>query len=272
MPELPEVETTLRGLAPHLVGRRIQEMVLRNGRLRWPIPDELPEHLRDQRIRSLQRRAKYLLLQLDAGHLLLHLGMSGRFMLLEPPAIAPTAHDHYDLLLEGGALLRYRDPRRFGCCLWIEGDPLRHPLLSRLGPEPLGETFDGSHLHRASRGRRVAIKSLLMQSEVVVGIGNIYANEALHRAGIDPRRAADSLSPADCERLVEQVRRLLAQAITQGGTTLRDFLNSDGQAGYFGFALDVYGRAGQPCRRCGGCVTSMRLSQRSTFFCDGCQQ
>ncbi|HMU89818.1 MAG TPA: bifunctional DNA-formamidopyrimidine glycosylase/DNA-(apurinic or apyrimidinic site) lyase [Pseudomonadales bacterium] len=272
MPELPEVETTLRGLAPHLIGRRIHDMVLRNGRLRWPIPDELPERLRDRRIGSLQRRAKYLLLQLDGGHLLLHLGMSGRFMLLEPPAVAPTAHDHYDLLLEGGALLRYRDPRRFGCCLWLEGDPLTHPLLSRLGPEPLGEAFDGGHLHRSARGRTVAIKSLLMQSEVVVGIGNIYANEALHRAGIDPRRPAGTLSHADCERLVGQIRRLLEQAITQGGTTLRDFLNSDGQAGYFGFALDVYGRTGQPCPRCGGQVASIRLNQRSTFFCQECQQ
>lgn len=272
MPELPEVETTLRGLSPHLLGRRINSMTLRNGRLRWPIPAGLPALLRGQQVRSLQRRAKYLLLELDSGHLLLHLGMSGRFMLLEPPAVAATAHDHYDLLLEGGNLLRYRDPRRFGCCLWIDGDPFAHPLLSNLGPEPLGDGFDGDYLYRASRGRKIAVKSLLMDGKVVVGIGNIYANEALYRAGIDPRRPAGAISRNRYDRLVETVRTLLNQAIAQGGTTLRDFMNSDGKAGYFGLELDAYGQTGQPCPRCGGSLVSMRLNQRSTFFCRGCQR
>jgi formamidopyrimidine-DNA glycosylase len=271
VPELPEVETTRRGIAPALVGRRVRSVVLRERRLRWPVEPRLGEILAGQRVRSVDRRAKYLLLRLDRGTLLVHLGMSGSLRVC-PPSAPSRPHDHYDIHLDGAILLRYHDPRRFGCALWIEGDPGLHPLLAGLGPEPLGEGFDAAYLAGLARGRRVAVKSFLMDARVVAGVGNIYANEALFLAGIDPRRAAGKVSALRYGRLVEAVREVLGEAIERGGTTLRDYVNGDGEPGWFGLSLRVYGRAGEPCTACGLPVRQAVLGQRGTFWCPGCQR
>jgi formamidopyrimidine-DNA glycosylase len=271
MPELPEVETTRRGLAPHLVGATVADVVIRNPRLRWPVPADLPQLLRGHPILALYRRAKYLLAEFGHGTLILHLGMSGSLRIL-PANTPPEKHDHFDLTLTNGTQMRLRDPRRFGAVLWHEGDVRGHPLLAALGPEPLGSDFDAAHLYRATRDRSISIKQCIMDNHVVVGVGNIYANEALFRAGIGPRLAAGRLGRARCARLVDEIRATLEEAIAQGGSTLRDFVNASGQPGYFQQHYWVYGRAGEPCRRCGTPIEQFRQGQRSSFLCPRCQR
>ncbi|MGO8753721.1 MAG: bifunctional DNA-formamidopyrimidine glycosylase/DNA-(apurinic or apyrimidinic site) lyase [Gallionellaceae bacterium] len=271
MPELPEVETTLRGLSPRLTGQRVAGVIIRHPQLRWPVPKNLPKLLRGQTIRALRRRAKYLLLEFDHGTLILHLGMSGSVRIL-PAGTSAEKHDHFDLLLDNGILMRLRDPRRFGAVLWHEGDVSTHPLLKNLGPEPLEKQFDAAHLYRATRNKTAAIKLVIMDSRVVVGVGNIYASEALFRAGIKPQLAAGKLSLPRCARLVAEIRATLAAAIKKGGSTLRDFVNSSGEPGYFQQHYFVYGRAGEPCRKCGTAIKQVRQGQRSSFYCPNCQR
>lgn len=270
MPELPEVETTRRGLAPHLVGRRVTAVDVRQPRLRWPVAPELSAHLPGQRIDAIERRAKYLLVHVQSGSALLHLGMSGALRVL-PADAPPGPHDHVDWRLDSGRVLRYTDPRRFGCQLWQPPGEI-HPLLAGLGPEPLSDEFDGDVLWRRSRGRSAAVKLLLMDAAVVVGVGNIYANEALFAAGIHPKRAAGTVSRARFARLADEVKRILAHAIARGGTTLRDFISPDGAPGYFEQELAVYGRGGEPCRACGTPIRVGTIGQRSTFHCPRCQR
>jgi len=272
MPELPEVETTRRGIAAGLVGQRVAGLAVREPRLRWPIDPELGRILRGQPILGVERRAKYLLLEFPHGTVLFHLGMSGSLRLVDPPPPAPRPHDHVDLELANGTCLRYHDPRRFGCLLWIEGDAGAHPLLRHLGPEPLEAGFDGAHLYRASRVRRSSVKQLIMDGQVVVGVGNIYASEALFLARVDPRRRANRVSLARYGALADAVREVLGLAIAQGGTTLRDYVNGRGVPGYFAQQLSVYGRAGAPCPACGAPIRQLRIAQRSTFFCAHCQR
>jgi len=271
MPELPEVETTRRGIEPHLLGRRVAEVVVRDGRLRWPVPDSLALELRGLRIDAVQRRAKYLLLRAGDGTAILHLGMSGSLRIL-PAEQDPTQHDHIDIILDDGFCLRFRDPRRFGSLHWTLANPLEHKLLRALGPEPLADEFCGAWLHARSRRRRVAIKNFLMDSHTVVGVGNIYASEALCRAGIDPRRAAGRISARRYDELVACVRETLTLAIAAGGTTLRDFKDSEGKPGYFGQELLVYGREGQPCAHCEGHIERIVQGARATYFCRSCQR
>ena len=270
MPELPEVETTCRGIEPALRGRRVTGFVLLNHALRWPVDRALVRTLPGQRVRGVRRRAKYLLIELERGTLIAHLGMSGslRVLSVEAPRLR---HDHYELQLDDGRCLRFNDPRRFGSLHWVTGDPLLHPLLQGLGPEPLDAAFDGTCLAERARGRRVTIKQFLMDQAVVVGVGNIYASEALFRAGIHPRRAAGRVSAARLERLAGAVRTVLGEAIRQGGTTLRDYVGADGTPGYFRQELYVYERDGQPCRACGTPIRRLTQGQRSTYFCPRCQ-
>ena len=271
MPELPEVETTLRGLSPHLTGQCIKQVTIRNPHLRWPIPGNLPGILRDQTIRKLQRRAKYLLLQCDSGTLVLHLGMSGSLRIL-PAHTPPGKYDHFDLVMANGTLMRLRDPRRFGAVLWHEGDVTLHPLLCKLGPEPLLDDFDAEYLYRVTRKRSAAIKQVIMDSHVVVGVGNIYASESLFHAGIRPQLAAGKLSLPRSARLVQTIRDTLSASIAQGGSTLRDFTGSDGKPGYFQQSYAVYGRSGEPCRVCGTSIKHIVQGQRTTFYCPRCQK
>ena len=240
-------------------------------RLRWPVARDLPRKVAGQRIVRVGRRAKYLLLRLESGTLLLHLGMSGNLRAV-PAATPRLTHDHFDLVLDSGVALRFNDPRRFGSLLYTRGEPQRHPLLAQLAPEPFSKAFDADYLYRITRGRRVAIKHLLMNSRLVVGVGNIYASEALFRARLRPGRPARSLSHADAARLVRAVRAVLRQAIRSGGTTLRDYLGADGAPGYFRQRLYVYERAGKPCRRCRSPVRAMTQGQRSTYYCASCQK
>ncbi len=274
MPELPEVETTRRGLAPHLEGARIERVLLRRPDLRWPIPPEVGERLPGQRIDAVRRRAKYLLLDTAAGSALLHLGMSGSLRVL--PADTPAGlHDHVDIALAGRGgterVLRFTDPRRFGSLLWQPPGEL-HPLLAGLGPEPLGEAFDGDHLFERSRGRRAPVKAFLMDQRVVVGVGNIYVAEALFAAGVSPLRAAGRVSRERYGRIAEEIRRVLAGAIDRGGTTLRDFISPDGAPGYFEQELSAYGRGGEPCPRCGRPLRQATIAQRTTVWCAACQR
>ncbi|HQS57884.1 MAG: DNA-formamidopyrimidine glycosylase [Gallionellales bacterium 35-53-114] len=271
MPELPEVETTLRGLTPHLSGQRIKQVIIRNANLRWPVPGNLPALLRKQTILKLRRRAKYLLVECDSGTLILHLGMSGSLRVL--PAHTPAEkHDHFDLVLESGMLMRLRDPRRFGAVLWHAGDIAQHPLLSALGPEPLLDDFNAAYLYRATRKRSASVKQVIMDSHVVVGVGNIYASESLFHAGIRPQLAASKLSLPRCARLVQTIRDTLTASIAQGGSTLRDFTDSSGKPGYFQQNYMVYGRTGEPCRICGTAIKQIVQGQRSTYYCLGCQK
>ena len=269
MPELPEVETTRRGIAPHLVGQRVSRVLVRERRLRWPVPEDLDVRLSGQLIESVGRRAKYLLIQAESGTLIGHLGMSGNLRLV--PVGTPAArHEHVDIELESGLALRYTDPRRFGALLW-SSDPLHHELLVRLGPEPLTDAFDGERLFQCSRGRSMAVKPFIMDNAVVVGVGNIYATEALFAAGIDPRREAGSISRARYGRLATEIKRILANAIERGGTTLRDFVGGDGQPGYFQQELFAYGRGGQMCKVCGSTLRELKLGQRASVYCPKCQ-
>ncbi len=271
MPELPEVETTRRGLLPLAAGRHIKQVVIRDPRLRWPVPATLPARVRGHRIETLTRRGKYLLFDLDdASSLIVHLGMSGSLRAVRA-AEPPAAHEAFDLCLDSGWCLRMRDPRRFGALLWA-ADARAHPLLAHLGPEPLGGALAGDLLYEASRRRTVAVRDFLIDSHVIAGIGNIYANEALFTAGIDPRRAAGRIGRTRYRRLSYAVIRVLEDAIAQGGTTLRDFAGGDGRPGHFQMALRVYGRAGEPCPGCGAPVMRQTLSGRSCFFCRHCQR
>lgn len=271
MPELPEVETTRRGIEPLVTGRRVNGVVVRNARLRWPVPAALARELPGQRVGAVERRAKYLLLRCTEGTVLIHLGMSGSLRVV-PVSSPPGPHDHVDVVLTGGQALRLRDPRRFGAVLWVPGDPTEHPLLAGLGPEPLGEGFDGAYLHRLSRGRRAPVKAFLMDSRVVVGVGNIYAAEGLFRAGIHPGRAAGRIAAGRYDALAAALRQVLSEAITQGGTTLRDFVAEDGRPGYFRQRLNVYGREGEPCPACDTPLKGCRIAQRSTVYCRRCQR
>jgi formamidopyrimidine-DNA glycosylase len=265
MPELPEVETTRRGLAPHLVGRKVVALDIRQPRLRWPIPRALRDKLPGQCIDSIERRAKYILVHTKAGTAILHLGMSGSLRVL--PASTPVGpHDHVDWRLDSGKVLRYTDPRRFGSQLW-QAPGAVHPVLAGLGPEPLGDDFDGDYLFRRSRGRKAAVKVFLMDQSIVVGVGNIYASEALFHAGIHPKRAAGSISRARYAKLAAETKCVLEYSIARGGTTLRDFISPDSEPGYFEQELFVYGREGEPCRVCGTSIKAITLGQRSTYFC-----
>ena len=276
MPELPEVETTRRGLLPHVVGQRIRDVVVRNGRLRWPVPDDLRRRLRGERVDAIRRRGKYLLFDTKKGHLLVHLGMSGKLSLV-PEDLPARRHDHIDLQLEDHRALRLTDPRRFGAMLWLPGDAEDHALLAGLGIEPFEAGFTAAAMRKLADGRKVAIKQFLMNGRIVVGVGNIYASEALFAARIHPLRAAGSLSLARWERLVEAVRATLERALDAGGSTLRDFASVDGDSGHFQHQFSVYGREGQPCPRCAAAgrrtkIRAIRQGQRSTYYCPWCQK
>ncbi len=271
MPELPEVETTRRGLAPHVVGATVTRVEVREARLRWPVPASLPENLVANRIEALERRAKYLLFRTKSGSAIVHLGMSGSLRLVRP-GTAFRKHDHIEIVFDNDWCARFHDPRRFGSFLWTDDDPLKHPLLEPLGPEPLSGEFNADYLYGASRKRSVSVKNLLMNSLIVVGVGNIYANEALYRAGIHPRRAAGRISVARYGKLADETKKVLSEAIEDGGTTLRDFVSGDGEPGYFAQHLDVYGREDEPCRRCGKTIRATVIGQRTSYYCPGCQR
>ena len=271
MPELPEIETTRRGVAPHLEGKRIQTAVIRNGRLRWPVPRKLPQLLAGRRIERVQRRSKYLLLDCGGGWLIVHLGMSGSLRVV-PASTPPGLHDHVDLVLENGSALRLRDPRRFGAVLWEPHDPNAHKLLRNLAPEPFDAAFTAELLYQRTRGRSASIKNVVMDSRIVCGVGNIYANESLFRAGIHPARTAARISRARYAVLVAEIRNTLQAAIDAGGSTLRDFVHADGSSGYFQQQYFVYGREGEACLRCGTKIRAIRIGQRSTFYCSRCQR
>ena len=271
MPELPEVETVRRGLEPHIVGRVVRDVAVRCRSLREPVPRDLAATLVRHRLGSLTRRGKYLLFHFAHGVLIGHLGMSGSLRLVEAPT-PPDKHEHLDIVFGGGAVLRFRDVRRFGLFVWCEGDPTRHRLLANLGVEPLDDAFDGDYLHAAARGRNVAIKNFIMNSSVVTGVGNIYASEALFAAGVHPERAAGRVSRARCGVLAKTIRAVLRKAIKEGGTSLRDFVREDGTPGYFKVSLKVYGREGEPCPTCAKPIKRRVIGQRSSFFCAGCQR
>jgi len=270
MPELPEVETTRRGLAPYLSGNRIARIIVRQPSLRWPIPPQIIT-LQQQPIIDWRRRAKYLLLAMPPGVIISHLGMSGS-MRIVPARTEWRLHDHVEWQLDDGQAVRFHDPRRFGCMLWQAADAVEtHPLLASLGPEPLSDNFDGDWLWRHARGRRSAVKSYIMDAGIVVGVGNIYAAEALFAAGIHPQRAAGRVSRQRYQRLAEEIKQVLAAAIEMGGTTLRDFSGSGGEPGYFVQNLKVYGRDGKMCRVCSSIIKNRRIAQRSSYYCPRCQ-
>ena len=269
MPELPEVETSRRGIEPHIVDTRVTRVIIRNRRLRWPVSTTLDRDLPGNTITSVTRRAKYLLINTSSGTAILHLGMSGSVFVVDHGTPA-SVHDHVDIDLDSGKTLRFRDPRRFGSLHWSKA-PLKHKLLASLGPEPLDDEFHARYLWQRSRGRRVSIKPFIMNAEIVVGVGNIYASEALFRAGIHPRRAAGRIALPRYELLVAAIRDVLSSAIRAGGTTLRDFYGGDGEAGYFRQQLEAYGRQGEACRRCNTPISAIVQGQRSTFYCKHCQ-
>lgn len=270
MPELPEVEITRRGLLPDLAGKAVSAVLFRTKTLRYPLPRGLEGKIRGQVLREIRRRGKYLLFQFDTGIILLHLGMSGSLRVVGK-SHAPEKHDHVDIAFSN-KLLRLHDPRRFGALLWIEDDPDLHPLLAVLGIEPLDDAFTPEWLYQQTRGLKAAIKTTLMDSHRIVGVGNIYASESLFRAGIDPRRAAGKISQQRMERLVPAIKETLTQAIKAGGSSLRDFIHSDGSSGYFQLEAFVYGREGEACRICGTAIKSIRQGQRATFYCPKCQR
>ncbi len=265
MPELPEVEVTKRGIEPHIQGQIVTHVIVRNNRLRWPVPDSLMD-LVGQTILKVTRRAKYLQLHTESGIVTIHLGMSGSLRVL-PTSMPPEKHDHIDVWLSNGEMLRYNDPRRFGAWLWPETQVLDH-----LGPEPLSDEFTAHYLYEKAQIRKIPVKTFLMTNAVVVGVGNIYANESLFRAHILPLRLANTLSFSDCSRLVQDIKTVLKNAIEQGGTTLKDFKNADGKPGYFAQKLQVYGRADQPCDVCGTPLVGVKIAQRATVYCPQCQK
>jgi len=270
MPELPEVETTRRGLLP-LLNQTVSQVIIRNASLRWPIPAHLVDTLKYQTLLELSRRAKYILAKFESGSLLLHLGMSGRICLLEKDE-PPAKHDHFDLHFTDGHVLRLRDPRRFGAVLWAGKEPYKHVLLEVLGLEPLDSAFNGAWLHQQLLNKTAPIKNVIMDSHLVVGVGNIYASESLFRSGIHPQTPANKVSKARCERLVNEIKATLNDALQAGGSSLRDFFGADGNPGYFQQTYFVYGRTDEPCRVCGTPIKNIRLGQRSTFFCHQCQR
>lgn len=269
MPELPEVETTLRGLKPHILGQKVVDIIVRHPQLRWPIPDLKP--LKGQVVRGLKRRGKYILIEFDKGTLILHLGMSGRVCILSE-AIPPKKHDHVDIHFANKKLLRFTDPRRFGAILWAEDDVNLHTLIKDIGPEPLLASFNGKYLWEKAQGRKVPVKSFLMDSKIVAGVGNIYAVESLYAAGIHPLKQAGKVPLQQFNKLAKAVKLVLKKAIKKGGTTLKDFTSSDGQPGYFSLQLNVYGRGGKECKRCKNILKSVRLGNRATVFCKVCQK
>jgi len=271
MPELPEVETTRRGILPYCQQQTISEVTIRNRQLRWPIARSLPSQLRHQRIDDIQRRAKYLLFITKAGTLILHLGMSGSLRVSNKDE-AIQKHDHVELMLSNGKILRLNDPRRFGSLHWTRQAAEKHKLIRTLGPEPLDDQFTAEHLYATSRNRRVAIKNFIMNSHIVVGVGNIYASESLYLAGINPGRPAGRVSLQRYEKLVNAIKETLRAAIESGGSTLNDFIKPDGQPGYFQHHFRVYGKTGLPCEQCGQPISQVTLGQRSTFYCKTCQR
>lgn len=273
MPELPEVETTLRGIEPYVSGSVISDIVVRNPKLRWPVPQKALAKLIGQRITAVERRAKYILLHTSEGTVLLHLGMSGSICVLKRKMDAGK-HDHLDIVVKNGrtkTIVRLNDPRRFGCCLVLQQPVYEHKLLNNLGPEPLSDVFDANVLFKRSRGRSLALKNFIMDGKVVVGVGNIYASEALFLAGIRPTMAAGRLNRKRCHVLAQAIKKILSDAIVAGGTTLSDYSQTDGKPGYFKQELKVYGRAGEPCDECGSTIKSKVIGQRNTFFCSHCQ-
>ncbi len=271
MPELPEVETTRRGIAPHITGKKVQSVVLRHTQLRWPIPPRLKNILPGQVVTEVSRRAKYLFLHTAAGSVIIHLGMSGSLRLVNQKEPVGK-HDHVDIVFSNTCILRLRDPRRFGAVLWTTRSPLQHKLIASLGPEPLTDTFDVDYLFQRSRKRQLAIKPFIMDSKTVVGVGNIYASEALFRAGIRPGKAAGRISCAAYQQLVLAIKEVLLAAIEAGGTTLRDFVSGEGKPGYFQQKLQVYGRAGEACDVCGTSIKHVQQAQRATYYCPQCQR
>jgi len=271
MPELPEVETTRSGIAPHVCGQSVRTVIVRQPQLRWPVSPALAAELPGQTLQAVTRRAKYLLFTADSGHVCVHLGMSGRLRVV-PADTPPSRHDHVDIVLDNDQAIRFNDARRFGSMFWLTGDPERFSLLAHLGPEPLSDTFDGDRLYAGSRGRRASVKAFIMDSTTVVGVGNIYACEALHAARIHPRRAAGRVGAARYARLARAIKQVLTDAIVAGGTTLRDYIGVDGDTGYFQLRLAVYGHAGAPCPRGCGPIRREVIGQRSTFFCPVCQR
>ena len=271
MPELPEVETTKRGISPHIIGKKIQNVIVRQRQLRWLIAPDFEANLQNQVIENVERRAKYLLIKTQDGTLIVHLGMSGNLRIV-PTNFPANAHDHVDIIFDENTVLRFNDQRRFGAMVWATGDILKHPLLRDLGVEPLTENFHSSLLFQLSRRKRVPIKTFLMAGKVVVGVGNIYANEALFMSRILPTRHAGDLSLNDCEKLVDCIRIILANAIEKGGTTLRDFVNPEGKTGYFQQQLHVYGRGNMPCTNCNHILQEIRMANRTTVFCPNCQK
>ena len=271
MPELPEVETTRSGIEPLVVNKVVAQVLIHNASLRWPTSLELVALLPGQKFCSVSRRSKYLLFSLDEGTMIVHLGMTGHLR-VDSALSARRKHDHFEIVFTDGTALRYNDSRRFGSILWTSEDPLQHVRLASLGPEPFNAKFNASYLHNRSRQRKVAVKPFLMDAHVVVGVGNIYASEALFRAGISPKRLAGKVSKAAYGRLVEKVTIILNDAIAAGGTTIRDFANSEGQPGYFKQKLRVYGRAGQKCTACDALIKQIKLGQRSTYYCPCCQK
>ena len=270
MPELPEVETTLRGIAPHTINRKVSRVLVRQPRLRWPIPEELPGLIEGEKLRKISRRGKYLLFEFATGQALIHLGMSGSLRMV-PADTPPNPHDHFDWIF-GDTALRYHDPRRFGCLLWVDGKPSEHKLLAKLGPEPLTDEFNADYLFQRSRKRTQAVKQFIMDSHIVVGVGNIYANESLFMSRIKPIRKAGTLTRKNCEDLVRDIKFVLTRSIEQGGTTLRDFVGGDGKPGYFKQQLLVYGRGGEPCTECGKGLKEVRMTDRTTVYCVDCQK
>ncbi|MEC7486986.1 MAG: bifunctional DNA-formamidopyrimidine glycosylase/DNA-(apurinic or apyrimidinic site) lyase [Verrucomicrobiota bacterium] len=269
MPELPEVETTRRGIAPHALQRTISSFIVRQSQLRWPVPQSIQQAV-GQKIIGVERRAKYLLIQTYAGTIVFHLGMSGN-LTIQLKSAPILKHDHIDVVLDDGNCIRFNDSRRFGACLWQANEDPPLSLFNKLGPEPLTNDFNGAWLYQLSRDRTLAVKNFIMNNSVVVGVGNIYANEALFSAGIDPRRAAGRISLARYNRLAEEIRTVLCKAIEHGGTTLRDFVGANGQVGYFRIQLNVYNKAGKNCCKCDGRIQSIFIGQRNSFFCSDCQ-
>jgi len=271
MPELPEVETTRCGITPHIKGQKISQVIIRHFKLRWPIPNDLASILADQTIHDIKRRAKYLLFECDSGTLIIHLGMSGHLQIVrESDSIAK--HSHLDIQLENGAILRFTDPRRFGAVLWTSEPIEDHSLLNHLGPEPLSDSFSADYLYKITRNRRTTIKTFIMNGQHVVGVGNIYANEALFLAGIHPKTLAGKISKSKANNLVKVIKEVLAKAIKAGGTTLKDFKKSDGKPGYFAQQLHVYGREDEACTLCGTTIKHFKEAQRATYYCPKCQK
>ncbi len=271
MPELPEVETTRIGITPYILDETVKTVSIRNRKLRWPISRRIDKELPGQKIKQVSRRGKYILFHTETACLILHLGMSGSLRVLLKKG-QPQKHDHVDIEFKSGVLLRFTDPRRFGSIHWTKKDPLKHKLLKNLGPEPLSDDFNADYLFEKANRKTQTVKTFIMDSKIVVGVGNIYASESLFRAGIHPKQSTGKISKARYEKLVTAIKNALKEAIKKGGTTLRDFVNGEGKPGYFGQELNVYNREGQSCTKCKTLIKQTRIGQRSTFYCPECQR